>query len=289
MRATLALISCEAVCGDYRPALPIAVAYELAHAAALIQDDIFDKAAVRRGQPTSWAALGTTRAVLTVDMLLFTIPRRIGEYVRRGLPRTRLYQLLNIIGDSSRNAALGEYQDLELAERKTVSLQDYLEMARLKTGALLAAPAACGAIVGGGTIGQVGALHRFGEVLGIAYQVMDDILDIVGSPGKTGKPALNDLRNGKFNIVAILTLEALHERGATTEANFLRSLRGRRIREDELLKAKRILMDSGALREAGELALNRINEAQAALEPLEDSAAKKKLLELSAYIARRYE
>lgn len=289
IRAILALLGCEIICGEYKRALPMAAAYELAHAAALMQDDILDKAGIRGGRPTTWAEHGISRAILTMDVILFSIPQVIGEYVRSGLPRARIYDLLKMIGDSSRDAALGEYLDLEIAERHKASVQDYLEMARLKTGSLLAAPSACGAIVGGGTAKQVRALHRFGEVLGTAYQMVDDILDVVGSEDRIGKPVFNDLRNGKLNIVIILALEALQEKSRKTDFDFVRSLRGKEMNGEELSKARKIVTDSGSLKRAGELVLRTLGEAQRSLEPLEDSEAKRKLIELSSYLARRYE
>ena len=289
IRATLALLGCEALSGDYRPALPMAAAYELAHSAALIQDDILDKAALRRGLQTTWSEHGIDRAILTMDIVLFTIPSIIAQYVRTRLPRNRLDQLLEMLGKSSRDAALGEYMDLQLAERATVPLNDYLEMARLKTGSLLAAPAACGAIIGGGTAKQVRALYEFGEALGTAYQIVDDIIDLTGSQEKTGKPSLNDLKNGKFNTVIAIAFEALERGGRTSDTNFIKSLRGREIPQEERSKLKRILVESGTLGKADKLAATITSNAQEALEKVVGSDAARKLLELSAYVSRRAE
>lgn len=287
IRATLALLSCEAVCGDFRPALPMAAAYELAHSAALIQDDILDRAVLRRGLQTTWFEHGINRAILTMDIILFTIPSIIAEYVSAEVTRNRLGQLLEMLGKSSRDAALGEYIDLQLAERGIASLDDYLKMARLKTGSLLAAPAACGAIVGGGTAKQVKTLYKFGEDIGTAYQVVDDIIDFTGTQDKTGKPPFNDLKNGKFNTVIAIAFNALSQRGRASDIDFIKSLRGRDIAAEERSRLKRILSDSGALGMADKLATAIASDAQEALKAIENSDGARKLLELSAYVSRR--
>jgi geranylgeranyl pyrophosphate synthase len=199
VRPCLALLWCEALRGDYRPALPIATAYELAHTAALVQDDILDRTMSRRGAPTLHAAAGVGRALLVANYLLFEIPRQLTAY-RRTLPRARLHDLLELIARACHATTRGEYENLRLAQRKAVSEAAYLRMVRRKTGAFFGAPAACGAIVAGANPPLVRAAYAYGEQLGIAYQIMDDLSDALGDVAAS-PPNGKERRRGMENVV----------------------------------------------------------------------------------------
>jgi len=285
IRPLLAVLACEAVCGDPRPAIPVAVAYELAHTAALIQDDIIDRSDRRRGQPSVWALWGIEGGVLVSDLLLFEIFGLLAEYERLNLPPRSLYRLLALIRDSSRDAVQGEFLDLELTRKRTVTIEDYLEMVRLKTGALLAAPAAAGAIVGGASKEQTEALYDFAESIGCAYQVQDDVLDVMGDEEKTGKPVFMDLKNGKRNIVLIHALA----NASRAETAFLRGLLKKgSVSKSEVSDARAIFRRLGSPVYAHELAARLAEEGRALLSSLRPCRAKDALVELSHVAVRRY-
>ena len=111
IRAVLALLWCEALSDDYRRAAPVAVAYELAHAAALVQDDIIDNSYLRRGEKSIVGKYGISGAILTSNTLLFQVPNLIAECGRRGSDSTTLCSLLDLLGDCYRSATLGEFLD----------------------------------------------------------------------------------------------------------------------------------------------------------------------------------
>ncbi len=206
LRPAIALLTCEAASGDYRKALPVAAAFELAHSASLVQDDIIDESAMRHGQVTAHKKYGETKAILVSDSMIFRIFLELAKYGENGLTGKRLAKLASLIGNAARLTAEGEYFETVLAEKGDPSEDDYVRLAELKTGALFAASAACGAVVGGGSTKQVEAAYEFGRALGVSFQVRDDILDIVSSEESTGKPLLKDLQNNAMNVILIHAL-----------------------------------------------------------------------------------
>src|SRR5579864_2851605 len=154
VRAILALLWCEALCGDYKRALPVAVAYELAHSAALVQDDIIDGSEKRRGQKSIVSKYGIPNAILTSNMLLFEVPKMLAEYGSSDVSSATLCRLFDMLGESYRDATAGEFRDLEMAKSDNLSEADYEEMIKLKTGALIGASSASGAIIGSDAINE---------------------------------------------------------------------------------------------------------------------------------------
>lgn len=302
VRAVLALLTCELFSGDYREALPVALAYELAHASALIQDDILDNSSFRRGAESTVAKYGLSNAILASDLLLFHVPKMISMY--RGLNSERLCELFDLVGDSCRATTWGEFLDLEMmsspttstnlltnAESRAIAEKRYEEMIRLKTASLLRAPAASGAIVGGATDDGVSASYRFGEYLGMAYQIQDDLLDLMADEETLGKPSFTDIRNGKSNVVIYYSLN--HSHGE--DAGFIRELLGRgsgsRYTDSEVVRARSIFSKGGAVDYARAKADRYVEEAKILLGSIvrnSDSDAYVHLLELSDYLAKRY-
>jgi geranylgeranyl diphosphate synthase type II len=160
VRATLALLWCEVYSRDYRPAIPLAVAYELAHASALIQDDIIDRSELRRGKKSIEAKYGLTTALLASDLLLFNVPKMIAKYA--DLDSRRLARILDLLGEACRATTWGEFIDMQMAREEDQTEQRYEEMIRMKTSSLLSAPCASGAVVGGASDEDVGLASKFG-------------------------------------------------------------------------------------------------------------------------------
>lgn len=284
VRAILALLWCETFSGEYRKAIPAAVAYELAHASALVQDDIVDFSNLRRGTQSIVAKYGLQTAILASDILLFNVPKMIAKYDT--LESARLARLFDLVGEACRNATWGEFLDLELAARHQVSEADYENMIRSKTATLLAAPAASGAIVGGASDEQVALAYDFGEWLGMAYQVQDDTLDLIGSESVLGKPVFTDIRAGKKNIALIHCFKRCTE----DERKFLNSLFNREgeYSSSEISKARSILESHGSVKYAKARSKYYLDRARSTLEKINDSEAKRSLSKLSEYLAERY-
>jgi geranylgeranyl pyrophosphate synthase len=276
IRPIITLLSCEAVCGSYYKAMPIAIAYELAHSASLIQDDVIDNSSLRRNQPTIQSRYGVTNAMLVSDYLLFCIFTQLAKYKDVEITKKDLARLLGYLGDSSKMTVIGEASKTSISPSKSLSEEDYLGVIGQKTAALFAAPAASGAIVAGAKENIIDAMHRFGYYFGLAFQVTDDLLDVIGSERETGKPAFSDLRNKSINITVIHALsKATH-----AQKNFIHSTdvwstaSGR-------YKMRRILKEIGSLEYSVNLAQKYSSMSRELLTDLPPSAAKDKLEELT--------
>ena len=196
VRAVLTLLSAE-VCGTAARALPAAAALELVHASSLILDDLpaLDNADLRRGRPSNHVAHGEAMALMAAfnlfDLAFLTIARAYEPAVAQQL--TAL--LARSVG--SEGLIAGEVEDL-LATESSLSFEALELIHRWKTGALFVAAATAGAITAGGRADQIAALAAYAKNLGLAFQIVDDLLDVEGDPAETGKPKLADARKTTF-------------------------------------------------------------------------------------------
>jgi geranylgeranyl pyrophosphate synthase len=175
--------------------LRAAVAVELVHGATLVHDDVLDAAALRRGRPTVIATGGRRAAAATGDLLF---SRAFAE-----LALTRSAAAIAVLSRASRELAIGELMQRSDAFELGVSVERYLERCRLKTAVLFRAACELGALEGGGEVGVLGA---FGEQIGVAFQILDDVLDVSGPSSRTGKPQGADLLDGTVTLPMIIAL-----------------------------------------------------------------------------------
>lgn len=169
-----------------------AVAVELVHAATLVHDDVIDGADLRRGRPTVVAAGGRLLALATGDLLF---SRAFAE-----LAAGSEIEPIRVLSAAASALASGELMQREDAWNARVGQERYLERCRLKTGVLFRAACELGALAGGAPID---ALGRFGEGIGVAFQLLDDILDVTGPAQRTGKPRGTDLLDGTLTLPLI--------------------------------------------------------------------------------------
>jgi len=284
VRATLALLWCEEYSGDYKPAVPLAAAYELAHASALVQDDIIDHSEMRRGAKSIGAKYGLTTAILASDLLLFNVPREVAKYEK--LESRRLARIFDLVGEACRATTWGEFLDMEMAGGMEGTEKDYEDMIRLKTSTLLSAPCSSGALVGGASDEQVALAGRFGEELGMAYQIQDDALDLVGEESALGKPVFTDLRGGKKSVILLHCLNHV----SVEERKFILGLLNRSgpYSEQEVVKLRDLIQDSGSLEYTKGRVLSYTEKARNILGSAPVTEARSRLLELTEYLASRY-
>ncbi|WEO99267.1 polyprenyl synthetase family protein [Streptomyces sp. FXJ1.172] len=204
VRQALAVLGAQAAGTDGRAGVPAAVAVELVHAFSLLHDDIMDGDGTRRRRPAVWRAYGTGPAVLAGDALFALAVQTLAGAARDA-------GTIRLLSAALADLVRGQSDDLLFATRphtgpQRVTPAQYLAMAEGKTGALLGCAAALGAALGGAPEATVTALERAGRRLGIAFQLVDDVLGIWGDPAVTGKPAGGDLREGKktFPVLAAL-------------------------------------------------------------------------------------
>jgi geranylgeranyl diphosphate synthase type I len=208
VRPALTLLTAEAVGGDAAPALPAAVAVELTHNFSLLHDDVIDGDATRRHRPTAWAVFGRGAAILAGDALLtlaFEVLATSGGDAATGATRTLAATVMDLVD--------GQSADIAFERRADVDLAECLRMAEGKTGALLGCACALGAAFGGGGPRQVERLRAFGEHLGLAFQLVDDLLGIWGDPAVTGKPVYSDLHSRKKSLPVVAALTSGTEEG----------------------------------------------------------------------------
>ncbi|MEU6253957.1 polyprenyl synthetase family protein [Streptomyces sp. NPDC047043] len=208
VRQALAVLGAEAAGAPGRAGVPAAVAVELVHTFSLLHDDIMDGDPARRGRPTVWKAYGTGPAVLAGDALFALAVETLAATAAGP-------QAVRVLSVALSDLVRGQADDLLFASRpwtgpQRVRPDEYRAMAEHKTGALLGCAAALGALLGGAEPSAVTALDRAGRHLGVAFQVVDDVLGIWGDPSVTGKPVHGDLRERKktFPVLAALGSEA---------------------------------------------------------------------------------
>lgn len=198
LRPALVLLSAQAVGAPVTDAVPGAVAVELAHNFSLLHDDVLDRDHTRRGRPTVWSVFGVGQAILTGDALY-----ALAVDVLSGAPPRSTAALTS----ATQQLLAGQAADLAFERREDVSLGECMQMARQKTAALMGCACALGAVAGRARPGQVAKLRAFCRHLGLAFQLVDDLLGIWGDPAVTGKPVYADLarRKKSLPVVAALT------------------------------------------------------------------------------------
>ncbi|WP_158894574.1 polyprenyl synthetase family protein [Amycolatopsis anabasis] len=201
VRPALALLSASAVGGSARAAVPGAVGVELVHNFSLLHDDVMDGDRFRHHRPTVWVVFGVPAAVLAGDALWALALRVLDECGATGAATRMLTTALE-------GLVAGQSADTDFERRTDVTVEQCRAMAAGKTGALLGCACALGALFGGGSRGQITCLAGFGEQLGMAFQLVDDLLGIWGDPAVTGKPIGSDVASRKKSLPVVFALSS---------------------------------------------------------------------------------
>ncbi len=198
LRPRVTLLAAEACGGNSVEHLHLAAYMELIHVATLIHDDVVDNAQTRRGVNATAVDYGNRVSVLAGDYLFAWIFKNVTLNYPHPVP--------NVLSATLADICDGEVLQLQALGNLDLALDTYVEIARKKTASLFAASAQCGAIVGGGSPREIAALREFGESFGIAFQMKDDLLDMIADERSLGKPAGNDLTERKTTIPLIAAL-----------------------------------------------------------------------------------
>ncbi|WP_411272899.1 polyprenyl synthetase family protein [Daejeonella sp.] len=202
MRPVLVLVSTELFGGDVTKALNAAIGIELFHNFTLMHDDIMDKAPLRRGKPTVHAKWSESAAILSGDVMFVEAYKMI---IR--VEDTILREVLDIFSRTASGVCQGQQADMNFENRGNVSIEEYLHMIKQKTAVLLAGSMQIGALIGGADQNQARLIYEFGENLGLAFQLQDDILDVYGDPEKFGKQVGGDILANKKTFLLIKAKE----------------------------------------------------------------------------------
>ncbi|PKQ09964.1 MAG: polyprenyl synthetase [Actinobacteria bacterium HGW-Actinobacteria-9] len=283
-RPLICLLACEAVGGDPEKARPSAAAIEHFHTAALIHDDIEDSSLTRRDKPCLHIREGAGLAINAGDLALALVCGTVVD--DPGLDdSTKLRVLAELVAMTTRTIE-GQALDIGWARdgRFDVTVDDYLTMAKHKTAFYSGGvPLAVGAIIGGGTEAQIAALREFGMAAGLAFQIQDDVLNLVGTAESTKKDFRSDITEGKRTLVAIHALQHSPDR-----ERLLDLLSGGVTDPVELDEAVAIMHSSASIEYAEEYARVLILDAKNTLDrALPRTKARDLLLSMADFFVKR--
>ncbi|TDO24348.1 polyprenyl synthetase family protein [Pedobacter duraquae] len=204
LRPALVLIATDLFSGDVNAAMPAALAIETFHNFTLIHDDIMDNAPLRRGKQTVHEKWGVNNAILSGDVMMVEANKQLAQ-VNTGV----LKDVLNTFNTTAQGVCEGQQLDMEFETRNDVSILEYINMIRLKTAVLVGGAMKLGAIISEVSPEQAELIYDFGENLGIAFQLQDDILDVYGDPEKFGKQVGGDIIANKKTFLLLNLQQAV--------------------------------------------------------------------------------
>ncbi len=283
-RPLICLLACSAVGGDSEAAITSGVAIEHFHTAALIHDDIADDSTLRRGKPCMHITEGLGLAINAGDLALSSV---MSSVVRDpALPDDVKLRVVGELVDMDETTIEGQALDIGWSRdnRYDITLDDYVTMASRKTACYSGSvPLAVGAIVGGGTEEQIAVLREFGSLVGLAFQIQDDLLNLIGDPEKMGKDFRSDITEGKRTYMVV------HCLGLTDDREELISILDSRTADpDRLQRAVDIMVESGSIDAARGFAADLTESAKEKLAALDlEPGAKEILLSMADYFVNR--
>ena len=253
--------------------LPMAAAVQILHIATLVHDDAIDNSMVRRGRPTINSLWGQERAVLLGDYLF----AKSGEFSTT----TQNLRVVMLSSQTIETISSGELNQALNAFNLEQTRQDYLERISSKTASLFCLATESGAILSQAPEKSVKILREYGYNLGIAFQIVDDILDFIGTEEELGKPIGSDLAHGTLTLPAMLLLERY------PEDNPVKRLFQNEDREKNIKSAIELVRNSPIVEQCYDVASSYCSEACRNLNQLPDNASRRALVELAEYIITR--
>ncbi|MDO9510727.1 MAG: polyprenyl synthetase family protein [Bacteroidales bacterium] len=192
LRPSLMLLACEVFAGDIHKALYPSIGMEVFHNFTLVHDDIMDQAPLRRNRETVYKKWDTNLAILSGDTMFAMAYDFLLKTDAELLPL-----ILPVFNRTAIEVCEGQQLDMEFENQKDTGISDYMEMIRLKTGVLLAASLKTGALIGGASAAEADGLYNYGIKIGLAFQLMDDLLDVFADESRFGKVSGNDIITNK--------------------------------------------------------------------------------------------
>lgn len=253
----------------------IGACMEMIHMATLIHDDVIDNSATRRGKDTASTVYGNTGSILTGDVLLAKAMRILAEDGDLAIIRTTSHSVVEM--------AEGEVRELETRLQFDLAEEAHLEILRLKTASFIQCCCEVGALIAGAPAEHQKALHDYGHHVGMAFQIVDDLLDYRGDKAKTGKPLATDFREGQATLPLIFLKVSLSEQ----EASVARQKFGSGVTDDEIRMISGWMATRGAFDKADQLAVEHIQLALDALSHLPETPARDLLETVAHYVIRR--
>jgi geranylgeranyl diphosphate synthase type I len=246
----------------------------------LIHDDIEDRSELRRGKPCIHRIYGVPTAINAGDAMLI----KVFEIANASeIPQDRCHRLVELIAKCAYDITWGQAFEFSMWKRKEFSEEDVVRLLRYKTGSLTRLSTEAGAISGGGAEDQVNALGEFGETVGIAFQIVDDILNVTGDVKEYGKEIGGDIREGKKTLMAAYLLKVAKPSDKKTFSNLL----GKKITNAQVRKAVGLYEKYGAINYAKTQADSYLEGAMKALQRLPRSDARENLGIVARFLVSR--
>ena len=269
IRPALLLMSAALFSDDIEGALPAALALEVFHNFTLMHDDIMDKADVRRSKATVHKVWNNNTAILSGDATLIIAYDQLLK-----LPKKDFFEIFKVFNQTALEVCEGQQYDMDFETRNDVSIQEYLEMIRLKTSVLIASALKIGAIIGGASEADQESLYKIGEYLGLAFQLQDDYLDVYSNAEKFGKQNGGDIVNNKKTYLLISALNS-NDKEAVNELN--KWISKTTFNKDEKVRSVKLVYDKiNIASDTKEVAQNYFNSAIDILDKLDVEPSRKK-------------
>lgn len=231
LRPLLTLATCDVLGGDIEVAKNQAIGVEMFHNFTLLHDDVMDKADVRRGKPAVHCKWNEATAILSGDAMLTLA----SQYMAKG-DATKIWDVLSLFNTTAMEVYQGQQYDMDFERRLDVSVDEYIEMIRLKTSVLLGCACKLGAIMAGAFDSERNAFYKYGERLGLAFQLQDDYLDTYGDSNVFGKKIGGDIINDKKTWLLISAI-------AEDETGEIKAMIGADVDPEKKIERFRIVYD----------------------------------------------
>jgi geranylgeranyl diphosphate synthase type I len=285
VRPVLCLFASEASGGKWQNAMPAAVALELAHNFSLIHDDIQDGDIERRHRPTLWYLWGTPKALAAGNAMWAMADLALLKLAGYGVRSEVVLRASGVMTEGCLEMILGQHLDLSFEGRLDITVNDYMDMISKKTGALMDVSSRLGALIGNADPDTVSAFGRCGRLLGLVFQIRDDILGIWGDTKNTGKPMGNDIRKRKMTLPVVYTLEHASQ---ATRKEIGRLFQKETLAEEEVTRIIAAMESVNAQRYSRILAKQKCSQALRAMGDISMQPwARKELEELSSFLLTR--
>ena len=285
-RPSLMLTCCEAVCGSIEPARPLVPLIELIHNGTLVHDDLEDNSDLRRGKPCLHKSFGIDIAT-NVGSAMYFIPLVILYGRRAHYSDAQCLYIYDLVAQELVRCHCGQAIDIAWhnGRRDDITEDEYLQMCAYKTGVLARLAARLGAYVGGATLQKVEELGRFGETIGVAFQIQDDILNLVGERFAEGKGRGEDIHEGKRTLLALHALS----HASSSQAARLREILAAHPTEQQVLdEAISIIAACGSIDYARRKAVALVEASWEKVATLvQESDAKKRLRAFADFVVQR--
>ncbi len=281
LRPIVALLAAQAVGGDSKLIMPYGVAIEILHSFTLVHDDIMDACDTRRGVEAVHKKFGDHLGILAGDTMFAIVFEQLDQIE---INDTMFRSVVNDVARLAREVCEGQYWDMHFENQRKIEEMDYYHMIERKTATFFEIAMKNGAELGGGDPNQVKKLAECGRLLGLAFQVWDDVLGVTGTDEETGKPAYSDVINGKKTLVYVATHKQLDPLDRRTLVDLYRK---EEKTPEDLQQVLKFMEKSGGLDYARKRAREFSSFAKATLADLPDTAAKRILTMLAEFASNR--